>query len=86
MTAVNVTEARANLYKLIDDASVSHKPVGVRVGMNKNCAPKNVCFPSVPPYTDGNPRRSAQSFGRSIMRAKPRAKACVFSQFQIGRN
>ena len=27
MTAVNVTEARANLYKLIDDASVSHEPV-----------------------------------------------------------
>ena len=27
MTTVNVTEARANLYKLIDDASVSHKPV-----------------------------------------------------------
>jgi antitoxin YefM len=24
---VNVTEARANLYKLIDDASVSHEPV-----------------------------------------------------------
>ena len=27
MTTVNVTEARANLYKLIDDASVSHEPV-----------------------------------------------------------
>lgn len=27
MTTVNVTEARANLYKLIDDASVSHQPV-----------------------------------------------------------
>jgi len=27
MTTVNVTEARANLYKLIDDASMSHKPV-----------------------------------------------------------
>ena len=27
MTAVNVTEARANLYKLIDDASASHEPV-----------------------------------------------------------
>ena len=24
---MNVTEARANLYKLIDDASVSHEPV-----------------------------------------------------------
>ena len=27
MTTVNVTEARANLYKLIDDASVGHEPV-----------------------------------------------------------
>jgi antitoxin YefM len=27
MTTVNVTEARANLYKLIDDTSVSHEPV-----------------------------------------------------------
>ena len=27
MTTVNVTEARANLYRLIDDASVSHEPV-----------------------------------------------------------
>jgi antitoxin YefM len=27
MRALNVTEARANLYKLIDDASTSHKPV-----------------------------------------------------------
>ena len=27
MTTVNVTEARANLYKLIHDASVSHEPV-----------------------------------------------------------
>jgi len=27
MTTVNVTEARANLYKLIDYASVSHEPV-----------------------------------------------------------
>ena len=27
MTTVNVTEARANLYKLIDDVSVSHEPV-----------------------------------------------------------
>jgi len=27
MTTVNVTEARANLYKLIDDASVYHEPV-----------------------------------------------------------
>ena len=27
MTTVNVTEARANLYKLIDDASSSHEPV-----------------------------------------------------------
>jgi PHD/YefM family antitoxin component YafN of YafNO toxin-antitoxin module len=27
MTTVNVTESRANLYKLIDDASVSHEPV-----------------------------------------------------------
>ena len=27
MTTVNVTEARANLYKPIDDASVSHEPV-----------------------------------------------------------
>ena len=27
MTTVNVTEARANLYKLLDDASASHEPV-----------------------------------------------------------
>ena len=27
MTTVNVTEARANLFKLIDDASVNHEPV-----------------------------------------------------------
>ena len=27
MTILNVTEARANLYKLIDDTSVSHEPV-----------------------------------------------------------
>ena len=27
MTTVNFTEARANLYKLIDDATVSHEPV-----------------------------------------------------------
>ena len=27
MTSVNVTKARANLYKLIDQASVSHKPI-----------------------------------------------------------
>lgn len=27
MTTVNVTEAQANLYKLIDDASASHEPV-----------------------------------------------------------
>ena len=27
MTTVNVTEARANLFKLIDDASASHEPV-----------------------------------------------------------
>ena len=27
MTTLNVTEARANLYKLIDDTSVSHQPV-----------------------------------------------------------
>ena len=27
MTTVNVTEARANLYKFIDDASVNHEPV-----------------------------------------------------------
>ena len=27
MTTVNVTEARANLYKLIDDTSISHEPV-----------------------------------------------------------
>ena len=27
MTTVNVTEARANLYKLIDDASATHEPV-----------------------------------------------------------
>ena len=27
MTTVNVTEARANLYKLIDETSISHEPV-----------------------------------------------------------
>ena len=27
MTILNVTEARANLYKLIDDTTVSHEPV-----------------------------------------------------------
>jgi PHD/YefM family antitoxin component YafN of YafNO toxin-antitoxin module len=27
MTTVNVTEARTNLYKLIDDATMSHEPV-----------------------------------------------------------
>ena len=27
MTTVNVTEARANLYKLIDERSISHEPV-----------------------------------------------------------
>ena len=27
MTILNVTEARANLYKLIDDAAVNHEPV-----------------------------------------------------------
>ena len=27
MTTRNVNEARANLYKLIDDTSVSHEPV-----------------------------------------------------------
>ena len=27
MTTVNVTEARANFYKLIDDASVGHQPI-----------------------------------------------------------
>ena len=27
MTTLNVTEARANLYKLIDDASTNHEPV-----------------------------------------------------------
>jgi len=27
MTTVNVTEARANLYKLINDATASHEPV-----------------------------------------------------------
>ena len=27
MTTLTVTEARANLYKLIDDASVNHEPV-----------------------------------------------------------
>ena len=27
MTTVNVTEARANLYKLIDDTLVNHEPV-----------------------------------------------------------
>jgi len=27
MTMLNVTQARANLYKLIDDAAISHQPV-----------------------------------------------------------
>ena len=27
MTTLNVTEARANLYKLIDDTSTNHQPV-----------------------------------------------------------
>jgi antitoxin YefM len=27
MTTLNVTEARANLYKLIEDVSVNHEPV-----------------------------------------------------------
>ena len=27
MVTLNVTEARANLYKLIDDATVNHEPV-----------------------------------------------------------
>jgi len=27
MTTLNVTEARANLYKLIDDATVNHEPI-----------------------------------------------------------
>lgn len=27
MTTLNVTEARANLYKLIDDVTVNHEPV-----------------------------------------------------------
>jgi antitoxin YefM len=27
MTTLNVTEARANLYKLIEDTSVNHEPV-----------------------------------------------------------
>jgi antitoxin YefM len=27
MTTLNVTEARANLYKLIDDVSINHEPV-----------------------------------------------------------
>ena len=27
MTTLNVTEVRANLYKLIDDTSVNHEPV-----------------------------------------------------------
>ena len=35
MTTVNVTEARANLYKLIDDASASHEP-GVITGKRGN--------------------------------------------------
>ena len=30
MTTLNVTEARANLYKLIDDTSVSHEPVVIK--------------------------------------------------------
>ena len=28
MTTLNVTEARANLYKLIDDTIVNNEPVG----------------------------------------------------------
>ena len=35
MTTVSVTEARANLYKLIDDASVSNEPV-VITGKHEN--------------------------------------------------
>ena len=35
MTTLNVTEARANLYKLIDDTTVSHEPV-VITGMRGN--------------------------------------------------
>ena len=27
MTTLNVTEARANLYKLVDDTAISHQPV-----------------------------------------------------------
>ena len=27
MTTLNVTEARANLYKLIDDTAINHQPV-----------------------------------------------------------
>ena len=30
MTTLNVTETRANLYKLIDDTTVSHEPVVIR--------------------------------------------------------
>jgi antitoxin YefM len=35
ITTVNATEARANLYKLIDDASVSYEPV-VIIGKRGN--------------------------------------------------
>ena len=58
----------------------------VRAGMKKNHVPRNVCFPSVPPNTDGNPRRNAQSFGRFIMHVRPRAKACASFHCQTGRN
>jgi len=37
MTTLNVTEARANLYKLIDDTTVSHEPV-VITGKRGNAA------------------------------------------------
>ena len=58
---------------------------GARRDEEKSRAKERV-FPSVPPNTDGNPRHSAQSFGRSIMRAKPRAKACVSFHCPTGRN
>ena len=38
MTTVNVTEARAILYKLIDDVSVSHEPI-VITGKRGNAVP-----------------------------------------------
>ena len=52
----------------------------------ENRAPRNVCFPSAPFNIDGSPRRSAQSFGHSIMRVRLRAKASEFFHCQIGRN